>query len=268
MAQSNPNEQRLKDTSFIDIEVIPRESDYEQYADLYYKRFKREIDAMVELQNPLNQEPYKSHEDATGEHFLKNAGLYAEFGQIISIAVGKVGKANSGKLYIKIMAGTDEKALLAEAKETIKNSECSYLCAHNGLDYDFPVMMRSYLRNGMEVPQILNTQGKKTWEVPLVDTMELWAGTQWKYKASLDLLCMNLNVPSPKQSEVTGKNLYEFYCNPELTLEEKLKAIGQYNGGDVAALTNVFCRLKGLPIIAAENIEYSWWKNEATLFNQ
>ena len=262
MAQDITEQSKLKQITFLDIETIPRTPDDRDFIDLFEKKFKVEIQAAIDK----NINPLKSVDDLIEELHSTKAGLYAEFGQIISIAIGRVNAA--GKLYIKIIANPDEKALLAAAEATLDKAEYIYLCAHNGLEFDFPYLMRRFLANGMKVPRILNTGGKKPWDLPYIDTMQMWSGTQWNYKASLDLLCKVLGVNSPKQSAVTGSSLYQFWTAENLTKEEKLKMIGEYNGGDVAALANVYCRMKSLPLIEQSMIEYVFEKFEPTLLSQ
>jgi len=279
MAQTN-EQQKLKEITFIDIETIPRKPLGDVgWIELYEKRFKREIDQLIQSQK-TNFNPVAAHidllkggpgilsEDELYDlHFSEKAALYAEFGQVISVAIGRV--TAGGKMYIKIIANEDEKLLLSHASAGLEgNAAYTYLCAHNGLEFDFPFLTRRFLANGMKVPHILNTGGRKPWDLPYIDTMQIWSGTQWNYKVSLDLLCKVLGVPSPKQSAVTGKNLSQFWQAENLTKDEKLKMIGEYNGGDVAALANVYCKMKGLPIIEESMIEYVFEKFEPNLLTK
>jgi len=263
MATQNNEQQKLKEITFIDIETIPRTPEDRDFIDLFEKKFKNEIQAMIDK----NINPLKSVDDMIEELHNSKAALYAEFGQVISVAIGRV--TAGGKMYIKIIANEDEKLLLSHASAGLEgNAAYTYLCAHNGLEFDFPFLTRRFLANGMKVPHILNTGGRKPWDLPYIDTMQIWSGTQWNYKVSLDLLCKVLGVPSPKQSAVTGKNLSQFWQAENLTKDEKLKMIGEYNGGDVAALANVYCKMKGLPIIEESMIEYVFEKFEPNLLTK
>lgn len=273
MAKDITEQQKLKEITFLDIETIPRVPEDHDFIDLFEKRFKKEIDELVkknDMVNPLALHalnlPELTEEDIVESFYNEKAGMYAEWGQIISIAIGRINAA--GKLYVKIIANPDEKALLSAAEAALDKAEYIYLCAHNGLEFDFPFLTRRFLANGMKVPRILNTGGKKPWDLPYIDTMQMWSGTQWNYKVSLDLLCKVLGVNSPKQSAVTGKNIHQFWQAENMTQEEKLKAIGDYNAGDVVANVNVYCKLKGLPVIEQSMIEYVFEKFETNLLNQ
>jgi hypothetical protein len=57
------------------------------------------------------------------------------------------------------------------------------------------------LVNGLPLPQILDLQGKKPWEVQHLDTMELWRFGDYKHYTSLNLLTTIFNIPSPKDDQ-------------------------------------------------------------------
>ena len=63
----------------------------------------------------------------------------------------------------------DFKKLLNEHFSRPKN----LLCAHNGKEFDFPYIARRLIIKGMSLPYKLDLFGKKPWEVPHLDTMEL-----------------------------------------------------------------------------------------------
>src|SRR5688572_15681303 len=134
MAQTN-EQQKLKEITFIDIETIPRIPEDRDFIDLFEKRFKNEIQAMIDK----NINPLKSVDDIIDELHSSKAALYAEFGQVISVAIGRV--TAGGKMYIKIIANDDERLLLSHASAGLEgNAAYTYLCAHNGLEFDFPFL--------------------------------------------------------------------------------------------------------------------------------
>lgn len=229
-------EQRLREITFLDIETIPRAGDLEEFKELYHKKFSRDIPELIHLE----------------EHFMEHAGLYAEFGKIINISVGKV---TASKLFVKSIAYEDEVKILRIFIDTLGKLNAHTLCAHNGREFDFPWLKRRMLVLGIKVPDIMNTYGKKPWETSYEDTMDMWGDTQFKYKCSLDLLAKLFGLPSPKQS-MTGEDVFTTYNNQELSMEERLKRISEYGSGDVVTLVNVWCKLQGIPTIAPENVEY------------
>ncbi len=236
---------------FGDAETAPQYSGWDKLPEidreLYLKKFRKDFEAMtLESQLNLNDTDYN-------DHYMEHAGLCAEFGKVVCISLGKL--HTDGKFYIKSFAGKDEKAILVAFAEAITSA--SVLCAHNGLEFDFPFLFRRFIVNGLPIPAILNTMGKKHWEVALEDTMKLWSATQWNYKCSLALMAHIFGLPSPKQ-DMDGSMVGELFWSmltpnegelPFDAEERVLNKIKTYCNGDIETLVNVYCKLKGLPLI-------------------
>lgn len=234
---------------FIDIETVPiQRTATPPISDLFYNRYSRDIDKIQEEQNL---------EPAEAFHTMWNqkAGIYAEFGKIVCVCIGFI---KDDEIRVKILCSRHEDLILKKLADIIDKSDKSVpqLCAHNGYEFDFPWLFRRYQIHGMTIPKVLNVNHLKKWEWPLHDTMTMWSHTQWNYKASLDLLCNILNIPSPKTSDVTGANVSEIYYGMFENVEglpfdketEALEKIGGYCAGDVIALAKLYCKLKGLPV--------------------
>lgn len=233
--------------TFIDIETVPQIPTLEQTL-LFEKRYAKEIAEINELQIPAN----------AGETLWdKKAGLQAEFGKIVSISIGKM---NKDSFRIKTISSRDESKILVEASDIFNKVGC--LCGHNAKEFDFPYLMRRMIINKLPVPTVLDSYGKKPWEMNLEDTMTMWGGSAFNYKVSLDLLCSVLGIPSPKkiiERTSVSKIYYDSFIPEEGVLhfvkeEEALKLIGRYNAGDVLATANCYSVMRGLPLI--ENVEY------------
>lgn len=236
---------------FIDIETVPvqlwaeGESEIEL---LFWKKFKNQIKVYYNL---ADGEP--SHEQC-GEWWKNNAALYAEFGKVVCVCVGRIDKEHN--LLIKTLCGRFEIPLLTELTGII--DKAGGLVAHNGMEFDYPFLMRRMIINGIKVPDLLDTIGKKPWDVKLDDTVKMWSGTQWQYRASLELLCHILGIQSPKQ-DMNGADVAPLYYSmfdgietDELPFDkekEVIQKIGKYCGLDIVALANVYLRLKGLPLV-------------------
>ncbi len=245
----------LSDITFIDIESVPINKDFkdnDSLCQLYEKRFDRRVDLSTGF------DPYI--------HWENNAGLYAEFGKIVCISIGKFVPAKGtepDKFYIRTIASRKEDELLKLASESILKANGT-LCAHNGLEFDFPFLMRRFMINGLPVPAILDVAGKKPWDINLQDTMKMWSGTTWNYKVSLELLANIFGLPSPKK-EMDGSSVADIYYDSfnvgkdELPFDketEALKKIGDYCNADVFCMANVYCKMKGFPIIREDQINY------------
>jgi hypothetical protein len=72
------------------------------------------------------------------------------------------------------------------------------LCAHNGLEFDYPYIARRTLINGLKLPKILDVSGAKPWEIKdrLLDTLQMWKFGDYKNYTSLDLLCAVFKYPN------------------------------------------------------------------------
>jgi DNA polymerase elongation subunit (family B) len=122
------------------------------------------------------------------------------------------------------------------------------LCAHNGKEFDFPYLSRRMLVNDISLPSVLNLAGKKSWEVPHLDTMELWKFGDYKHYTSLDLLAAIFNIPSSK-GEIDGSQVNEVYYK-----EKNIKKIADYCQRDVIVVAQLYLKMKGLGIIPTQHI--------------
>lgn len=233
---------------FIDIETVPQHEsiDKSPLKGHFVNKFIKDFSSSNMSQDQFEYESQELYRD--------KAGLYAEFGKIVCVCIGYI---KDDEIRVKIFCGRHEKIILQKLSEIIDKNERSVtpLCAHNGYEFDFPWLFRRYQINGLPIPLVINVNHLKKWEWPLHDTMTMWSHTQWNYKASLDLLCNILNIPSPK-SDVSGANVSEIYYgmfddNGGLPFDketEALEKIGNYCAGDVIALAKIYCKLKGLPV--------------------
>lgn len=196
---------------------------------------------------------FKREENQTDEDmFNQRAGIYAEFGKTIVIAVGKFYEPEPGKLGLKTrcLSSDDEKKLLLDFKTLVEKSDQTSLklCAHNGKEFDFPYLSRRMLVNGIQLPDILNLSGRKPWETPHLDTMEMWKFGDYKHYTSLDLLATIFNIPTSK-TEMDGSKVNHVYYS-----EKDLAKIATYCTGDVVALAQVYLKLKGLPLFDINSV--------------
>jgi uncharacterized protein YprB with RNaseH-like and TPR domain len=216
----------LEKVLFLDIETVPQFGKWEdlnetdQYLWDKKTKFQRKDDFTAE------------------EYYTERGGIMAEFGKIICISVGIVEK--NGKLKIKSFSGDDEKKLLEEFGEIFNRPKLRdvILCAHNGKEFDFPWIARRYLINGMQPPVPFRMFGKKPWEIPHLDTMELWKFGDYKSFISLELLAHLFGIPTPKD-DIDGSMVASIYY-----IEKDLFRIVQYCEKDVLTLANVFRRMR------------------------
>jgi len=229
----------LKDILFLDIETV-------SCVDQYVKLSERLKTQWARKANFFKHEGNQTDEDL----FYEKAGIYAEFGKIIVIAIGKYTEQNGALgLQTKYVANHDEKKLLIDFKtELDKMGPGVRLCAHNGKEFDFPYLCRRLLVNGIPLPSALNMAGKKPWEVNHLDTMEMWKFGDYKHYTSLDLLASIFNIPTSK-GVMDGSMVSKVYYQ-----EGDLKKIAEYCVGDVIAVAQLYLKMKGMEIINPSNI--------------
>lgn len=232
----------LQHILFLDIETVPQYPDYSVVPDEWKELWH--VKAMSLL---------KHHEGETTESIYQRAGIYAEFGKIICISCGVIqGGGPSKKMVLKSFAGHDEKLLLAAFADMIRkwsSGEPKQLCAHNGKEFDFPYICRRMIINNIAIPSILNTAGKKPWEVPHLDTMDLWKFGDFKNYTSLNLLAHALGIPTPKD-DIDGSKVGGVYWQ-----DGDVDRIVVYCQKDVLTSAQVFLKINGESLILPENIE-------------
>jgi hypothetical protein len=212
---------------FIDIETAALVYDYEQ---------------LGETAKALWDRKWQFQKETDAKQQYQKAGIYAEFAKVICIGYLY---QNDGKWIAGSIAGDEEGELLRKFSELIRQLEIQsslLLCAHNGKEFDFPFLGRRYLINGIKLPNTLNLQGRKPWEVKHLDTLELWKFGDYKNYTSLDLLAHVFGIPSPK-SDLDGSKVGEVYH-----VDKDLPRIQRYCLQDVLTLARVYARFSGLSI--------------------
>lgn len=228
---------------FLDIETVP------QYAD--YNSLPRD---WRDLWDTKAVSLLKYHEEETKESIYQRAGIYAEFGKIICISCGLIfGNGGEKKFIIKSFCGENESVLLVEFCDMLNrwtaSDEQKFLCAHNGKEFDFPYLCRRLIINNLPIPSILNTSGKKPWEVCHLDTLELWKFGDFKSFTSLNLLAHTLGIPTPKD-DIDGSKVWSVYWN-----DRDLKRIVNYCQKDVITVAQIFLKLNCDLAVKPENVE-------------
>jgi DNA polymerase elongation subunit (family B) len=223
----------IRDILFLDIETVAITDTFQNLNERLKVQWSRKASF-------LKREEGQSDE----ELFNQRAGIYSEFGKVICIGVGKFFELESGELGLKTKAyyGNDEKMLLLDFKVMLEKLDSSSLklCAHNGKEFDFPYLCRRMLVNGLSLPAVLNLSGKKTWEIPHLDTMDMWKFGDYKHYTSLDLLAAIFNIPSSKNG-IDGSQVNDVYYR-----ENNLEKIKDYCVRDVVVLSQLFLKIKGI----------------------
>ena len=94
----------------------------------------------------------------------------------------------------------------------------------------------------------MQLSGKKPWEIPHLDTLELWKFGDYKHYTSLDLLASIFGIESSKD-DIDGSQVNGIYYE-----QNDLDRVVKYCKKDVSVLVQVFLSLSQLPKLKAENI--------------
>ena len=226
---------------FLDIETVSAEPSFEELSPRFQSLWEKKAKF------------FRESETKTASELYEKAGIYAEFGKIVSIAVGYFIPNDKAELRLRVKAFSshNEKKILETFSQLIDqhfNSKKLRLCAHNGKEFDFPYIGRRMVINAIPIPEVLNLSGKKPWEVAHLDTMELWKFGDYKHFTSLDLLAALFNIDSSKD-DIDGSQVNAVYYQ-----DGDLSRIAKYCKRDVAVLAQVYLRMNQLPLLKEEQI--------------
>ncbi|MCK0161102.1 3'-5' exonuclease [Allomuricauda sp. F6463D] len=229
----------LEHILFLDIETVPQKqhfTDLDETSQLLWEQ----------------KTQYQRKDEFTAEEFYDRAGIWAEFGKIVCISVGYFTfKGENRNLRVTSFYG-DEAKILKDFKQLLKDhfSQVKHLlCAHNGKEFDFPYIARRMVINGINLPYKLDLFGKKPWEIPHLDTMELWKFGDYKHYTSLKLLAHILGIPSPKD-DMDGSMVKDVFYK-----KNDVDRIVTYCELDVVTTAQVFLRLRNEDLLKDEEIK-------------
>ena len=223
----------LEDILFLDIETVP---ETQHFSDL--DRTKQDLWE--------HKSQYQRKEDITAEEFYERAGIWAEFGKIVCISVGYFNIQGDIRTFRVTSFHGEEIKILKDFKNLLLShfrQAKHLLCAHNGKEFDFPYIARRMIINNIELPYKLNLFGKKPWEVPHLDTLELWKFGDYKTYTSLKLLTNVLGISSPKD-DIDGSEVCKVFYE-----DNDIDRIVTYCEKDTIAVAQIFLRLRGDAIL-------------------
>lgn len=101
---------------------------------------------------------------------------------------------------------------------------------------------------GIDIPFKLDLFGKKPWEVPHLDTLELWKFGDYKTYTSLKLLAHVLGIPSPKD-DIDGSEVCKVYYE-----ENDIDRIVIYCEKDTITVAQILLRLRNEKLLERDEI--------------
>ncbi|MEQ8812489.1 MAG: 3'-5' exonuclease, partial [Imperialibacter sp.] len=163
MADSTP-----KKILFIDIETVAGSQKFDELDPIWQKLWNKKAVSLSGGNDEVD----------AAEMYENRAAIYSEFGKVIVIGLGyfAFNEDKSVELRVTSLSNDDEHQLLTSFQKLMeqKFNQGYFLCAHNGKEFDYPYLCRRMTIHGIPLPDILRLEGKKPWEVPHLDTMEMW----------------------------------------------------------------------------------------------
>ena len=232
-----------KNLLFIDIETVSAEPELNRLPDRIKALWLHKASY---LSNPNNL--------SAEEFYFDRAGIYAEFGKIVAIGVGFFHWNDEQEICLKVksISNDDEKEVLKEFKALIEKKykpTSLALCAHNGKEFDYPYLCRRMLVNGIEIPKALQISGRKPWEIPHYDTLDMWKFGDKKHYTSLELLAAIFDISSSK-TELSGDQVNNAYHH-----ENDLSKIARYCREDIIVLAQLFLKYQNMETVKDSNVE-------------
>jgi len=230
----------LENLLVLDIETVRSHKLYEEMPERLQAQWDRKASFLR-----------KDEADTAKDIYEDKGGIYAEFGKVVAISIGfftYVGPELS--LRVKAIFGDDESTILKEFNNLMEkfDSKKLILCAHNGKEFDFPYLCRRMLVNKIKLPDVLDTSGKKPWEVNHLDTMEMWKFGDRKNFTSLELLATLFDIPTSKDG-IDGSQVSGVYYD-----DNEVERIAKYCSKDVVVTAQLLLKLNQQPAIKEENI--------------
>lgn len=201
-------------------------------ADLWSKRCEY-------LRTRFEENKEKTDEDL----YLEKAALHPEFNRIVCVSVGRLAfEGNFPSIILKSYCSADEKEVLDGIVKVFNGFAKYNFCGHNIKRFDVPVMCKRLLINEISLPDSLKIHNLKPWEMPFIDTSEVWSFGAWQEGfTSLDLLSASLDIDSPKE-DLKGEEVSAVFWK-----DGDLNRISTYCERDVKTVAQILLKLSNLP---------------------
>lgn len=232
----------LNELLVIDIETVPQFPAFSDLSDNWQDLWQEKVAKTMPDDTPPE------------ESYRKRAGILAEFGKIICIstAIFSYNDMKINGLRVKSVYGDDERAVLEGFVEICnkmygRNRNFQF-AGHNIREFDIPYICRRMIINGMLLPEYLQLNDRKPWEVRMMDTLSWWKFGDYKHYTSLHLMANVLGIPTSK-TDMDGSMVQDVYYK-----EHDLQRIVDYCQRDVVVTANIILRFQQLPALREEDV--------------
>jgi hypothetical protein len=190
-------QQQLNKLLFFDIETAGQYPSFEEF----------------KAQDPDGAMIYAGKCDRMGygdpaDGYENKVSLFPEFGRIVCLSYGLW---KNGEYQINTISELNEADLVKKIAILFQKCGASGLipCGWNVKNFDIPWVYRKILMYNLQVPECVNTWGKKPWEVNIVDLKEWWKGFS-NLDVTFEEAMYGLGLPSPKD-EMHGGQVHQEY---------------------------------------------------------
>lgn len=232
----------LNELLVIDIETVPQVPAFADLSSNWQELWQEKVAKTMPDDTPPE------------ESYRKRAGILAEFGKIICIstAVFSYNDMKINGLRVKSVSGDDERAVLegfvAICNKMYGRNRNFQFAGHNIREFDIPYICRRMIINGMLLPEYLQLNDRKPWEVRMMDTLSWWKFGDYKHYTSLHLMANVLGIPTSK-TDMDGSMVQDVYYK-----EHDLQRIVDYCQRDVVVTSNIILRFQQLPALREEDV--------------
>jgi len=176
----------------------------------------------------------KSWDKPLEELYPMKGPLLHEYNKIVCISMSHF---INDEWIIKSFHG-DETDILNKFNKVIINANNNNfsLGGYNITGFDIPLLNKKYFKYGIKLPFLLRVEGKKPWEMNLIELSDIWKAGSREY-SSLEEVCYVLGVESPKQ-KISGADVYEYFHQ-----KNDIQTIVEYCENDVRASVEVALKL-------------------------
>ena len=225
---------------FVDIETVPQSAGYDCLSNDMRRLWDKKAANIVRYDSSVDS--------SSPAHLYGRAGIYAEFGKVVCVSAAFI---RDGKLYVKSYTSHIEgevlSAFAALVDKYFGTAECR-LCGHNLKEFDLPYLCRRMIVNGVTIPKVMNLMGRKSWDNPHIDTLDMWKFGDYKHYTSLELLATTMGITSPKD-DIDGSEVATVYWN-----DKDLARIAAYCEKDTITVAQLFLKMTGQEPISQECI--------------
>ena len=189
---------------------------------------------------------FEENRDMTDEQLYEaKAALTPEFARIVCATFGRLTFVGEDpNVILKSYCSEYEDEVLDGIQKVFDKFSALKFSGHNIKRFDVPMMCKRLLIHGKSLPKGLQVTNLKPWEMPFIDTSELWSFGAWQEGfVSLELLVTSIGLETPK-GDIKGEEVSRVFWQDGDT-----RRIAEYCQRDVFAGIQTLLKLSGLPVV-------------------